>query len=86
MEGVGGQMWRIQPPDGMVITLSSNMADMVPAGYEVISPSLNKFSGLRVKATNSSWNGTTFQCIAFNPTNVGERNDSAAAVTLEVGG
>ena len=86
VEGVGGQMWRIQNPDGTVITLSSSMPNRVPGGFELISPSLNEFTGLRVKDTNSSLNGTTFQCIAFNPTNVGERNDSAAAVTLEVGG
>ena len=73
-------MWRIQIPDGTVTLLSSNMPNMVPAGYE-----LNEFTGLRVKSVNSSWNGTTFQCIAFVPTNV-ERQNSSAAVTLEVGG
>ena len=86
MEGVGGQVWRIQTPNDTVISVSSNMPNMVPTGYELISPFLNEFTGLRVKNTSSSWNGTTFQCIAFTPTNIGEQNDSAAAVTLEVGG
>lgn len=79
-------MWRIQTPDGTVTTLSSNMPSMVPAAYELISPFLNEFTGLRVKDTDSTWNGTTFQCIAFVPTNIGRQNHSAAAVTLEVGG
>ena len=86
MEGIGGQMWRIQVPDGTQTLLSTNMPNMVPAGYELISPFLNEFTGLRVKDTNSSWNGTTFQCIAFVPTNVERQNTSSAAVTLEVGG
>jgi len=86
VEGAGGQMWRIQTPDGTVTTLSSTMPNMLPTGYELISPFVNEFTGLRVKDTNSSWNGTTFQCIAFVPTNVGVQNDSAAPVLLEVGG
>ena len=86
MQGVGGQMWRIQFPDGTMATLSSNNADMVPAGYGFISPSMGVFTGLRVNDTNSTLNGTTFQCIAFIPATVGQQNDSAAAVTLEVGG
>ena len=86
MQGVGGQMWRIQFPDGTMATLSSNNADMVPAGYGFISPSMGVFTGLRVNDTNSTLNGTTFQCIAFIPANVGQQNDSAAAVKLEVGG
>ena len=79
-------MWRIQVPDGTQTLLSTNMPNMVPAGYELISPFLNEFTGLRVKDTNSSWNGTTFRCIAFVPTNVERQNTSSAAVTLEVGG
>ena len=84
--GTGGQLWRIQPPDGTVITLSSNEPGKVPNGYQLISPSRDEYTGLRVLDTNSTWNGTTFKCIAFTPENVGEKNDSAAAVTLEVGG
>ena len=86
MEGPGGQMWRIQTSDGTVTTLSSNIPDMVPAGYEFISPFENAYTGLRVLNTNSTWNGTTFQCIAFDTSNEERQNNSAAAVTLEVGG
>ena len=87
MEAVGGQLWRIHYPDGTLTTISSNMPDMVPAGFELIShPSLNIFTGLRVLDTNSTWNGTTFQCIAFTPANIHEQNDSAVEVTLEIGG
>ena len=85
MNGAGGQMWRIQIPDGTVISLSSSMPSMVPAGYELISSFLNQYTGLRLLDTNSTWNGTTFQCIAFTPADTREQNDSAAAVTLEVG-
>ena len=86
LEGVGSQLWRIQTPDGTVTNLSSIMPHMVPAGYEFISPYVNVYTGLRVLNTNSTWNGTTFQCIAFDPSNVERQNNSAAAVTLEVGG
>ena len=82
MNGAGGQLWRIQNPDGTVTSLSSSMPSMVPAGYEFIA---NQYTGLRLLDTNSTWNGTTFQCIAFNPTDAREQNNSAAAVTLEVG-
>ena len=86
VEGVGGQLWMIRNPNGTVTNLSSIMPDMVPAGYEFVAPFLNDFTGLRVLNTTSIWNGTTFQCIAFDPSNLGRQNDSAAAVTLEVGG
>ena len=86
VEEVSGQMWRIQTPDGTVTNLRSNIPDMVPADYEFISPFLDDFTGLRVLNTNSTWNGTTFQCIAFDPSNVERQNSSARAVTLEVGG
>ena len=86
VEGAGSQLWRIQTPDGTITNLSSNIPDMVPADYEFISPFQNVYTGLRVLNTNSTWNGTTFQCIAFDPSNVTRQNDSAAAVTLEVGG
>ena len=60
---------------------------MVPADYEFIaSHNINDFTGLRVPNTNSTLNGTTFQWIAFDPSNVERQNNSAAAVTLEVGG
>ena len=85
-EGPGGQMWRIQTPDGTITILSSNAPDMMPADYEFISPFENVYTGLRVLNTTSTWNGTTFQCIAFDTSDVERQNDSAAAVTLEVGG
>jgi len=85
--GPGGQMWRIQHPDGRNLSLCSNKPGSVPAGYELISP-LEKhdyyYTGLRLFDTNSTWNGTTFQCIALDVNNH-SLNDSAAAVTLEVG-
>ena len=87
MQGLAGEKWRIQTPDGTVTNLWSDMPHMVPDGYEFIAPhNMNDFTGLRVHNTNSTWNGTTFQCIAFDPSNVERQNDSAAAVTLEVGG
>ena len=86
MEGVGGQLWMIRNPNGTVTNLSSNMPDIVPAGYEFVAPFPNDFTGLRVLNTTSIWNGTMFQCIAFDPSDVERQNDSAAAVTLEVGG
>ena len=86
MEGVGGQLWRIQSPNGTVITLSSSMPDNLPAGFEFISPYPDEYTGLRVLDTNPHWTGTTFQCIAFTPSNTEQQNTSAATVTLEVGG
>ena len=87
MPGLAGQMWRIQTPDGTVTTLSSNIPNMVPADYEFIAPhNIDDFIGLRVLNTTSTWNGTTFQCIAFDPSNLERQNNSASAVTLEVGG
>ena len=86
VKGVGGQLWRIQSPNGSLITLTSNMPDNLPAQYGFVSPTLDEYTGLIVFNTNSTWNGTTFQCIAFTPANEEERNTSAAAVTLEVGG
>ena len=86
MEGVGGQLWMIRKPNGTVTNLSSIMAEVLPAGYEFVAPFLDDFTGLRVLNTTSIWNGTTFQCIAFDPSNLERQNDSAAAVTLEVGG
>ena len=85
-DGPGGQMWIIKTPNGTIITLSSNMNSMVPPDFKFISPSLHEYTGLRVMNTNSNWNGTTFQCIAFAPTHLGRINDSAPAVTLKVGG
>ena len=87
MQGLAGQMWRIQTSDGTVTTLSSNMPDIMPVDYEFIAPhNINDFTGLRVLNINSTWNGTTFQYIAFDPSNEERQNSSAAAVTLEVGG
>ena len=83
--GPAGQMWKIQTPDGETITLSSNSRNMMHSNFEFISPYSDEYAGLRVKNTNSTWNGTTFQCIAFNVNRVMEQNKSAP-VTLEVGG
>ena len=85
-EAAGGQMWKIQTPDGRSITLSSNMPSMVPTDYEFISPSLHEYTGIRVNNTNSNWNGTIFQCIAFSLANTHQQNTSAPAVILDVGG
>ena len=61
------------------------MPSTVPSGFEWISPSLHHYTGLRVNNTNSTWNGTTFQCIAFNVNNI-DKKKAAPEVTLEVGG
>ena len=82
----GGQMWMIQTPNGTNITLSSNNRSMVHPDFEFITPHPHEYTGLRVMNTNSNWNGTTLQCIAFSPTNLGRINTSAPAVTMEVGG
>ena len=86
VEGVGGQLWRIQRPNGNVTNLTSNMPENLPSQYEFVSPTLDEYTGLIVFNTTSIWNGTTFQCIAFTPANEEQQNASAAAVTLEVGG
>ena len=87
LNGPGSQLWRIQTPDGSVIELNStNPSRARPLGYEFISPHQYVYTGLRVIDTNSSWNGTTFQCIAYSPFNTTRQNDSVAAVTLIVGG
>jgi len=86
-DGPGGQLWRIQTPDGNVTNLySTNPTSARSLGYEFISPHLHEYTGLRVLDTDSTWNGTTFQCIAYTPSNTKRQNDSAAAVTLKVGG
>ena len=82
----GGQKWKIRTPDGIVTNLSSHMPSNVPAGYELISPFKDEYTGIKVLNTNSNWNGTTLQCIAFNPARVRQQNDSAPQVTLKVGG
>ena len=85
--GVAGAKWRIQKPDGTVTNLWSNNPCMVPAGYKFIAPyNMNDYTVLQVLNTSSTWNGTTFQCIAFDPSNEKQQNNSAASVTLEVGG
>ena len=86
VEGVGGQLWSIHNPDGTLTTLASNMPENLPEEYEFISPSFDEYTGIVVSNISSTWNGTTFQCIAFTPANIEERNTSAAPVTLEVGG
>ena len=86
VEGVGGQLWSIHNPDGTLTTLVSNKPDDLPLDYTFISPSFDEYTGIMVSNISSDWNGTTFQCIAFTPANIEERNTSAAVVTLEVGG
>ena len=86
MSGPGGQLWRIQTSDGTTTKLYSTMLDKVPRGYEFIETPENEFTGLRVNDTNSSWSGSTFQCIAFTPANADQLNNSSEPVTLEVGG
>ena len=85
---VGGQLWRIQTPDGNVIAepYSTNISSAGPLFEFIRSPHQNVYNGLRVINTNSTWDGTTFQCIAYATTNLGRRNHSAAPVTLRVGG
>ena len=82
----GGQMWMILTPDGQNIILSSNNPSRVPPDFEFISPHPHEYTGIRVLHTNSNWNGTTLQCIAFSTTNLRRINTSAPAVTMEVGG
>ena len=83
---LGGQLWSIQYPDGTNTSLISNNQSTVPAGYEFISSSCAYcYTGLHLLDTNSAWNGTTFQCIAFDLYNESMQNPSAAEVTLEVG-
>lgn len=84
--GTGSQLWMIHFLNGTTLTISSNEPNNVPRGYQLISPSKDEYRGLRVLDADSTYNGATFKCIAFTPENVGEQNDSAAAVTLEVGG
>ena len=85
--GIAGVKWRIQKSNGTVTNLWSYKPHRVPAGYKFIAPrTKNGYTVLQVLNTNSTWNGTTFQCIAFDPSNVMRQNNSAAAVTLEVGG
>ena len=86
MEGVGGQLWRIQSPNGNVTTLTSNRPDNLPAQYEFVTPTLDEYTGLIVFNITSIWSGTTFQCIAFTPANEEEQNNSSTVVTLEVEG
>ena len=87
MDGPGSQLWRIKTPDGDVTELNStNPSTARSLGYEFISPHQHVYTGLRVLDTNSTWNGTTFQCIAYTPSNTTRQNDSAPAVTLKVGG
>ena len=86
VEGVGGQLWKINNTDGTQTLLRSNRPNDLPADYEFISPSFDEYTGIRVFNISSNWNGTTFQCIAFTPANAEQRNASAATVTLEVEG
>ena len=83
--GPGGQLWRIQTTNGMTEFLYSTIPDDVSASYEFIHTEFIS-TGLLVHDTNSSWNGTTFQCIAYNQGNIEDLNNSSEPVTLEVGG
>ena len=87
-EGPGGQLWRIQTTNGTTESLCSTTPDKVPTNYKFIDtfPNSNEFTGILVSDTDSSWSGTTFQCIAFTPANTEEINDASEPATLEVGG
>ena len=87
MDGPGGQLWRILTPDGKVTELySTNPSSARSLGYEFISSHMHVYTGLEVLHTDSTWNGSTFQCIAYTPSNTTRQNNSAAPVTLRVGG
>ena len=88
VNGTGGQLWRIRSPNGNIIAeLYSTTPTAGPLGYKFIpSSDEHVYTGLRVLDTNSTWNGTTFQCIAYTLANRCEQNDSAKRVTLQVGG
>ena len=87
VDGPGGQLWRINTTDGNVTELySTNPSSARPLGYEFISTDTHVYTGLQVLDTDSTLNGTTFQCIAYTPSNTSRQNHSASAVTLKVGG
>ena len=84
---VGGQLWRIQTPNGTVTNVrSTNLATAMAPFKFINSQYKNEYTGLRVTDTDLTWNGTTFQCIAYASTNLSKQNDSAPAVTLKVEG
>ena len=82
-----GQLWRIQTTNGTTKLLYSTIPEDVPASYEFIHTNTEQnVTGLLVRDANSSWSGTTFQCIAYIPANIEDLNNSSEPVTLEVGG
>ena len=90
MLGPGGQLWRIETTNGMTDKLHSTDPKNVPASYEFMyiehNNGVKEITGLLVRDTNSTWSGTTLQCIAYTPLNTEVLNNSSEPVTLEVGG
>ena len=87
--GPGGQLWKIHTTNGTTEELYSTISEDFPASYELMYTEENDIevvSGLLVCNTDSTWSGTTFQCIAYTPLDIGIRNNSSEPVTLEVGG
>ena len=87
--GPGGQLWKIHTTNGMTEELYSTIRKNIPASYELMYTEQNNtkvVTGLLVRDTDSTWNGTTLQCIAYTPPNTDVRNNSSEPVTLEVGG
>ena len=84
-----GQEWTITTPGSGSVTYSAasiSALPVLPAVYEWIvdnSGVAGVLAGLRVLSADSSFNNTTFQCIAFFN---GVINASAPAATLEVAG
>jgi len=87
--GPGGQLWKIHTTNGMTEELYSTIRENIPASYELMYTEQNNIkvvTGLLVRDTDSTWNGTTLQCIAYTTLNTDVRNNSSEPVTLEVGG
>ena len=85
-----GQEWNITTlgSESIIFRAASfDIREMLPPAYEWIlmnpTTGVEVVAGLRVVSSESSFNGATFQCIAFRQQ---ERNTSAPAATLEIAG
>ena len=85
-----GQEWNITTPGGgstIYRAATFDLRELLPPAYEWILMNtitgVEVVAGLRVVSSDSSFNGATFQCIAFRQQ---ERNTSAPAATLELAG
>ena len=85
-----GQEWNITTPGGgstIFRAATINLRVMLPSAYEWIQMNtiigVEVVAGLKVVSPDSSFDGATFQCIAFRQQ---ERNTSAPAAILEVAG